>query len=237
MIRVFKTVVTKWNKFQTLRVEDKVLFLRASVLLLSVRLLLNCLPLHRAIQLLDFMQHKGDIDYQNHLKFVHRVVRSVDVAGNCLLDSPCLPKALAAQILLRRKRIETKLCIGFIIRDKKYTGHAWLKLGEEVILGDVPHLDLYVPLPVHRVRKAAIVATPLSTTFETPLSTVIASEAKQSAQDTIASEAKQSAQDTNSGEQRRGVNHVQISSLPSSGQAVVFAALKLQPMTIARQID
>jgi len=62
----------------------------------------------------------------------------------------CLAQALAARILLARQGIASELVIG-VRRDHRGTGpslgaHAWLKVGEETLLGAASAGD-YAPLP------------------------------------------------------------------------------------------
>jgi hypothetical protein len=76
-------------------------------------------------------------------------VWAVEAAGRRLLSkNPCLPKALAGLILLRRAGADAELHLG-VARggDSPVRAHAWVVSdGSVVIGGDVP-LDDYTPLP------------------------------------------------------------------------------------------
>ena len=47
----------------------------------------------------------------------------------------CLPRALAAHAMLRRRGITSKLCLGVSREDGAVTAHAWVEIGKEKIVG------------------------------------------------------------------------------------------------------
>lgn len=47
----------------------------------------------------------------------------------------CLPRALAAQAMLRRRGVASRLCVGVAREGGKLAAHAWLELGHDIILG------------------------------------------------------------------------------------------------------
>lgn len=53
------------------------------------------------------------------------------------LDAVCLPRALAAQAMLRRRGIASRLCLGVARADRSLSAHAWVEIGGKVIVGDV----------------------------------------------------------------------------------------------------
>lgn len=50
-------------------------------------------------------------------------------------EALCLPRALAAQSLLRRRGIASRLCLGVARRDNALIAHAWVEIGGDVIVG------------------------------------------------------------------------------------------------------
>lgn len=59
----------------------------------------------------------------------------------------CLPKALAAQVLLERRGFLTALEIGFARTTRgDIEGHAWLRCGGDVVMGDDLDLTQFTPL-------------------------------------------------------------------------------------------
>jgi hypothetical protein len=47
----------------------------------------------------------------------------------------CLPRALAAQAMLRRRGIASRLCLGVARDGVTLTAHAWVEVGENIIVG------------------------------------------------------------------------------------------------------
>ena len=51
------------------------------------------------------------------------------------LGSSCLPQALAAQAMLRRRGISSRLCLGVAQDEGNLAAHAWVEVGKEVVIG------------------------------------------------------------------------------------------------------
>jgi hypothetical protein len=51
------------------------------------------------------------------------------------MDAVCLPRALAAHAMLRRRGIASKLCLGVARDGDEFTAHAWIEVGEQKIVG------------------------------------------------------------------------------------------------------
>jgi hypothetical protein len=47
----------------------------------------------------------------------------------------CLPRALAAQAMLRRRGIASRLCLGVAREGTGLAAHAWIELGNDVVVG------------------------------------------------------------------------------------------------------
>jgi Transglutaminase-like superfamily len=47
----------------------------------------------------------------------------------------CLPRALAAQAMLRRRGIASRLCLGVARDGEELAAHAWVELGHDIIVG------------------------------------------------------------------------------------------------------
>jgi transglutaminase-like putative cysteine protease len=48
----------------------------------------------------------------------------------------CLPHALAASAMLRRRGIASRLCLGVARENEELAGHAWVEVGDHTIIGD-----------------------------------------------------------------------------------------------------
>jgi Transglutaminase-like superfamily len=51
------------------------------------------------------------------------------------MNALCLPRALAAQAMLRRRGIASRLCLGVARDGVALHAHAWVEVGEEKIVG------------------------------------------------------------------------------------------------------
>ena len=51
------------------------------------------------------------------------------------INASCLTRALAAQAMLRRRGIASRLCLGVSCSDATLSAHAWVEIGQEVIVG------------------------------------------------------------------------------------------------------
>jgi hypothetical protein len=50
------------------------------------------------------------------------------------MQAACLPRALAAQAMLRRRGVASRLCLGVAREGQVLSAHAWLELGQDVII-------------------------------------------------------------------------------------------------------
>jgi len=51
------------------------------------------------------------------------------------MNALCLPRALAAHAMLRRRGIASRLCLGVAREDGTVAAHAWVEIGKEKIVG------------------------------------------------------------------------------------------------------
>lgn len=51
------------------------------------------------------------------------------------MDAPCLPCALAAHAMLRRRGIASRVCLGVARNGDDITAHAWTEVGERKVVG------------------------------------------------------------------------------------------------------
>jgi hypothetical protein len=61
---------------------------------------------------------------------------AVETVGNkSWMQAACLPRALAAQAMLRRRGIASRLCLGVAREGGALSAHAWIELGQDIITG------------------------------------------------------------------------------------------------------
>jgi len=65
-----------------------------------------------------------------------QVAAAVDYVGS-KTGAVCLPRALAAQAMLRRRGIASRLCLGVARDGRSLAAHAWVEIGQQVIVGEV----------------------------------------------------------------------------------------------------
>jgi hypothetical protein len=65
-----------------------------------------------------------------------QVAGAVDYVGS-KTGALCLPRALAAQSMLRRRGIASRLCLGVARDGRSLSAHAWVEIGEEIIIGEI----------------------------------------------------------------------------------------------------
>ncbi len=57
------------------------------------------------------------------------------VSANSPLDL-CLPRALAAHAMLRRRGIASRLCLAVAREQQELAGHAWVEVNDDTIIGN-----------------------------------------------------------------------------------------------------
>jgi Transglutaminase-like superfamily len=66
-----------------------------------------------------------------------QVAAAVDwAASRRWMTALCLPRALAAQAMLRRRGIASRLCLGVARDGKSLSAHAWVEIDRKRIIGD-----------------------------------------------------------------------------------------------------
>lgn len=76
---------------------------------------------------------------------LQRVVRaSWDASFVLRATDRCLVRALAVHWLCRRRGFDTKLIFG--VRTNPFGAHAWVQLGEQVVVGEFEQARLYAPI-------------------------------------------------------------------------------------------
>jgi hypothetical protein len=57
------------------------------------------------------------------------------VSAKSWMATPCLPQALAAHAMLRRRGIASRVCLGVARESGELAAHAWVEIGQEIIVG------------------------------------------------------------------------------------------------------
>ncbi len=135
-------------RFFRLPLTDQWLVMRAVFLVSGVRLALHLFGFPAVYRLLSRF---GGLNPEQafDLNEVQRILRYVDAVSNVLLTRrPCLTRALVAQLLLTRRNFPTTLRLGVSrSAEGKFEAHAWLEHDGRIVIGYLPDLSRFTPLP------------------------------------------------------------------------------------------
>lgn len=126
----------RWAKFRALPARDRTLALEAACLLALASLLLVLLPFRHIARWLGNLN--SEIEAETDPAMAHAVGRAVGRAARHLPWHPlCLPQALAARAMLRRRGIVSTLYFGMRLEgdDRAMRAHAWVTAGATGVVG------------------------------------------------------------------------------------------------------
>lgn len=124
------------------------ILLRAALWVAGFKLGLRLLPFRRTCTLITILARPARGRSARRELAPEQVRWAVAAAGR-LWGANCLPRALAAYVLLHRSGQNASLEIGAALDDAgQLSAHAWVKLDCRVIVGDLPDLDRYTRLPL-----------------------------------------------------------------------------------------
>ncbi len=141
-----RAVPAKWRRRTR---AERLLLLEAFVLLAFARLMVLILPFKwLAVSLGRHMNESGTQVNPSDLliaRIVGQAIRSA--ASNTPWQSVCLPQAVAAQWMLKRRRIAATLYLGVAKSEnkaEKLAAHAWLRCGDIILTGASGHRQFTV---------------------------------------------------------------------------------------------
>jgi hypothetical protein len=131
------------GKWKSLSVRGKLIFLKAAVCLVLIKLSLAILPFKTFRNGFHWFCKTISFDEVSQEK-IDLTVWAVDTAANLLpFELLCLPRALATKYLLRKVPALT-LEIGVEINPaKQFEAHAWVERNGSIIIGNWPESVLY----------------------------------------------------------------------------------------------
>ena len=135
------------RKFVDRSWDDRVLLIRAFVLVSAVRIGLWVLPYRTVRRLTDCSVTSRELSPEEERRTMRRIVGSVEAMSRRLLGmKPCLTQALAAQRLLRQGGVDSDLRIGVAKDGEELLAHAWLERDNRVLIGGRLSPHTYTPL-------------------------------------------------------------------------------------------
>ncbi len=145
-ITYLRTMAAKWQKRTGI---ERLLLLEAFTLLGVARLLVLAIPFRwLAVSLGRHMRESApevSPAELRHARLIGQAVRSA--ANNTPWQSVCLPQAVAAQWMLKRRKISATLYLGVAKADAKpgqLAAHAWLRCGGTILTGGAGHRQFTV---------------------------------------------------------------------------------------------
>lgn len=143
------------RRFLRLPAAKQVLALEAACALLLARALVLHVPMRYWHRRLDTAAESSTGEQRQSAAAARRVPRSIaravrKVARRMPFQALCLPQAMAAQWMLRRRRIQSRLVFG--VRRGNTPGstldfHAWLIVAGACVIG-AEEVETFVPLPM-----------------------------------------------------------------------------------------
>ncbi|HYS18676.1 MAG TPA: lasso peptide biosynthesis B2 protein [Candidatus Binatia bacterium] len=139
------------RRFLALPAADRRLLVEAALFLWAIRLGLRMLPFRTLWRLLDGAP-RAFIGLPTDRPFApDRIAWAVSVTSQYVLGTrPCLPQALAAQLLLVRRGLPACLRLGVAKGDRgEVQAHAWMETDGRIVTGgSKSELERYTPLLV-----------------------------------------------------------------------------------------
>ena len=137
------------RRFLARPAADRRLLIEASLYLGVLRLGLKLLPFQTLLTLLNLMPRTRLAPLPLDPRCAERLAWAIGTAGPYFVGSrPCLPQALAAQLLLVRRGFPARLHLGVIKGDQgEVQAHAWMETdGRVVVGGSLAELARFTPL-------------------------------------------------------------------------------------------
>ncbi|MBW4509603.1 MAG: lasso peptide biosynthesis B2 protein [Scytonematopsis contorta HA4267-MV1] len=124
---------------------ERRLLLDALVLLGAIRLGLWLLPFRKLLKLLT----KATQSKVKSQQFsVSKIVWAVNAASRCMPGVKCLARAFTCQLLMSHNNYSYSLRIGVTKGEKdNLEAHAWIEHRGRVVIGNLPDLYKFIPLP------------------------------------------------------------------------------------------
>ena len=136
-------------KFLALDLDERMLFIEVSILLISVKFCLKLVSFRKLLGAIERFSSSPKVIKQRDSAYAEKIARAVTRSGRYFLGkNTCLPQALVAYLLIRRRSQSVELKIGVRKGDEGILrAHAWVEdQGKILIGGNGIDLDRYVRL-------------------------------------------------------------------------------------------
>ncbi|MBF0549397.1 MAG: lasso peptide biosynthesis B2 protein [Deltaproteobacteria bacterium] len=126
------------RKFATWSRNEQFILIEASLFLGLARLAIMVLPFRRIAPYLgQHMAVSSEAIDQENLTELRSIARAIDTASRHLpWECKCLTQAMAARVMLRRRRIPCTLYLGLAKdQNRNLQAHAWVRSGRLILTG------------------------------------------------------------------------------------------------------
>lgn len=135
------------DKFLKLSGRDQLLLLYAATVLAAAVLGLRLFPWMMLQRPLVRLANWSSRFASARRPSAQQITRAIRIASSCIPKATCLPRALAAQLLLIQNAYPAEVLIGVAKNeDQKLEAHAWVSIGNDIVIGGVDDLNHFVPL-------------------------------------------------------------------------------------------
>lgn len=117
----------------TPRTMRRIYLREAAVMLLFARLAVRLVPSARLFDWADRPVRKMRRFAASDANWVAWAIENCATRPG--MNDLCLPRALAAHAMLRRRGIASRLCLGVARSNDNITAHAWIEVGERKLVG------------------------------------------------------------------------------------------------------
>jgi hypothetical protein len=117
-------------KAKTMR---RVYLREAAVMLVLARLALRFIPPARIFAWADRAPRRIERFAADEARWIAWAVE--DLGARSWMNALCLPRALAAHAMLRRRGIASRLCLGVARDGAALAAHAWVEIGKDKVVG------------------------------------------------------------------------------------------------------
>jgi hypothetical protein len=115
------------------RTRQRIHLREAATMLLLARIAVRVLPAARLFSWADRPVRRASRFAQDDVNWVVWAIEHSATRQGA--DTLCLPRALAAHAMLRRRGIASRLCLGVARTGDDIAAHAWIEVGERKVVG------------------------------------------------------------------------------------------------------
>jgi hypothetical protein len=137
--------MTTLIRLKSIPLSEKYVLIQAIILLLFIKITLRIIQLKAFIPLISRLAQipPGKVGQPDSI----RVGELVDRVGRNL-NTTCLHRALAAYVIMRRRRYDARLSIGVLMdQNAQFSAHAWVESQDKIVIGYMNNLSSYTLLP------------------------------------------------------------------------------------------